>query len=139
MTTPTAPAPIVYETRIPLRWRDLDAYNHANNSSYLTFLEETRIQWLAGLIQDWDAQQSAPVMAASLLNYRTPILWPATVRVQMVVDRLGNSSVTIGHRILSEDGATLHCDGHVVLVWIERRSGQPTALPEVVRVACTAA
>ena len=30
---------------IPLhvRWRDLDAFNHVNNSSYLTFLEESRL------------------------------------------------------------------------------------------------
>jgi acyl-CoA thioester hydrolase len=38
---------------------------------------------------------------------------------------------------MSEDGMTLYCDGNVVVVWIDRASGRPIALPEAVRDAMT--
>ena len=44
-----------------------------------------------------------------------------------------NTSVTVGHRIESTDGATLYSDGNVVLVWIDPKSGRPIPLPDGVR------
>jgi len=32
-------------TELTVRWRDLDAYNHVNNSVYLNFFEEARIAY----------------------------------------------------------------------------------------------
>ena len=50
--------PIVFEKRIEIRWRDLDAFNHVNNAVYLTYLEEARDSWLAGMVPEgrstWD-------------------------------------------------------------------------------------
>ena len=34
----------VFRTPVSLRWSDLDAFNHVNNSRYLTFLEQARIE-----------------------------------------------------------------------------------------------
>jgi acyl-CoA thioester hydrolase len=52
--------------------------------------------------------------------------------VELFAERIGNSSVTIGHRIVSADGAALHADGHVVMVWVDRASGKPVPLPKIV-------
>ncbi len=129
--------PSLFEHRIAVRWGDLDAFNHVNNANYLRYLEEARVQWLATLIAEWDSQPTAPVLAASHLNYRAPISWPAEVQVKLYAERLGNSSLTLGHRIESLDGSILHCDGNVVLVWIARTSGKSAALPQALRAACT--
>ncbi len=75
-----------------------------------------------------------PVLAQTLLNYTRPIEYPADVAVELFTTRLGNSSLTLGHRIVAGDG-TLHCDGHAVTVWIDRRTGTPRPLPEGVRAA----
>ena len=48
---------------------------------------------------------------------------------------MGNSSVTSAIASCREDGATLYCDGHVVMVWIDRASGRAVPLPEAVRDA----
>ena len=129
--------PSLFEHRIAVRWGDLDAFNHVNNANYLRYLEEARVKWLATLIAEWDSQPTAPVLAASHLNYRAPINWPAEVQVKLYAERLGNSSLTLGHRIESLDGSILHCDGNVVLVWIDRTSGKSAALPQALRAACT--
>ena len=80
----------------------------------------------------------APVVAAAHLNYRRPIEWPNDVAIELFVERLGNTSVSVGHRIVAAgDADVLYCDGHVVLVWIDRDSGLAAPLPEAVRTACT--
>ncbi|HRA56997.1 MAG TPA: thioesterase family protein [Thermomonas sp.] len=123
-----------FRTPIHLRWSDLDAFNHINNARYLTFLEQARIEWFATIGEDWVTDTAAPVVASATLNFKRPIEYPADVHVELFTERLGNSSVVIGHRIVAADG-TLHCDGHVVAVWVERRSGKPTPLPPAVRLA----
>ena len=130
------PAPVLFRMPVALRWRDLDAFNHVNNSNFLTYLEEARIRWFASWQGEWVTDATAPLLASVQLNYRRPIPYPADVAVELFVERLGNSSVTVGHRIVSENGGIVYADGHVVMVWIDRASGRPVPLPEVVRSAC---
>lgn len=132
MSTPPTPQ-VTFQLRIPVRWGDLDAFNHVNNAAYLRYLEEARVQWLRTFSSNWDDIGSAPVLAAVQLNYRAPIGWPAEVVVSQAITRLGNTSLTIEHRIESTDGKILHADGHVILVWIDRQSGQPVPLPDQLR------
>jgi len=125
--------------RVPLsvRWRDLDAFNHVNNSKFLSYLEEARLRWMVTLPGEWIDDNVAPVVAASHVNYRRPIAWPAELVVELFVERLGNTSLTIGHRILDrEDDTILYADGNIVMVWIDKQRGQPASLPGAVRNAC---
>ena len=128
-------ARVLFRMAIAPRWRDLDAFNHVNNSNFLTYLEEARIRWFAGWGGEWVNDTIAPLLAAVQINYRMPISYPTDVAVELFAERVGNTSLTIGHRIASEDGATLYADGHVVMVWIDRASGRPIPLPEIVRNA----
>ncbi len=127
--------PVLFRMPMELRWRDLDAFNHVNNSSFLTFLEEARIRWFDSLGTEWVTETIAPLLAAVQINYRQPIPYPSNVVVELFAERVGNTSLTIGHRIESSDGATLYADGHVVMVWIDRDSGRPIPLPDLVRKA----
>ena len=133
----TAPAPFhaLFVASIGVRWRDLDAFNHVNNSNYLTYLEEARLQWLRH-VPGWFDEQSMPVLAASEINYRRPIEWPAQLHVELGCERLGNSSITLAHRIVDADhGDTLYSDGKVVMVWMNPATGKPVPLPQSIRDA----
>lgn len=119
-----------------LRWRDMDAFNHVNNASYLGYVEEARVRWFKSLSADWAGESAAPVMAAVAMNYRVPITWPEVVRVELLAERVGTKSLTVAHRIVSATReGVLYCDGHTVLVWITR-AGDPVPLPDAVRAAC---
>ena len=135
-------APLIRLIRVamPVRWRDLDAFNHVNNSKYLSYLEEARLQWMLTLPGHGMDDHVAPVVAAAQLSYRRPIEWPSEVAIELFVERLGNTSLTVGHRIVgATDPEVLFCDGNVVLVWIDRDSGRAAPLPDAVREACLAA
>jgi acyl-CoA thioester hydrolase len=136
--TPVRSEPLFVAT-LGVRWRDLDAFNHVNNSNFLTYLEESRLQWLSHVPGPWFDEASMPVLAASEINYRQPIAWPASLHIELRCERLGNSSMTIAHRIIDASDATrLYSDGHVVMVWMNPATGKPVPLPSAIRVAASA-
>lgn len=132
--TGASDAPL-FVASLGVRWRDLDAFNHVNNSNFLTYLEEARLQWLQH-VRDWFSEDAMPVLAASELQYRRPIPWPATLHIELRCTRIGNSSMTIAHRIIDAgDPNCLYCDGHVVMVWMNPVTGKAMPLPATIRTA----
>jgi acyl-CoA thioester hydrolase len=125
----------LFVASLGVRWRDLDAFNHVNNANFLTYLEEARLQWLQH-VRDWFSEDAMPVLAASELQYRRPIAWPAALHIELRCTRLGTSSMTISHRIVdATDAGVLYCDGHVVMVWMNPATGKPVPLPATIRAA----
>ena len=132
---PNQPVPaVLFRMPIDLRWRDLDAFNHVNNANFMTYVEETRIRWFESAGSDWLSNGRIPLLAAVQMNYRLPIPYPARVFVELLTERVGNSSLTLGHRIGGEDDR-LYADGLSVLVWMEMATGRPVPLPDAVRAA----
>jgi len=128
---------LLLSTRLDVRWGDMDAFNHVNNAVFLSYLEEARLRWLQGLSGPWLDDNTAPLLAAAHVDYRRPIEWPCTLAIELYADRVGNSSLTLGHRIIdSRDGDVVFSEGHTVMVWIDRRNGKGSKLPDAVRRAC---
>ncbi|WP_203321603.1 acyl-CoA thioesterase [Pseudoxanthomonas beigongshangi] len=119
---------------ISVRWRDMDSMGHVNNAKYVSYLEEARVRWILDIPGVSMTDRIAPVVAANNINYRRPLTWPNDILVELYVDRLGTSSVTIGHRIVDQNGA-LYCDGNVVVVWMDTHTGKSAPLPDAVRNA----
>jgi acyl-CoA thioester hydrolase len=143
-SSPASPSDIaapreLFCAAIEVRWRDLDAFNHVNNANYLTYLEEARLQWLRHVPGPWFDENAMPVLAASELGYRRPIEWPARVHVQLFCQRVGNSSLTLAHRIVdAADESVLYSDGNVVMVWMDPHTGKSSPLPQAIRDAAAA-
>jgi acyl-CoA thioester hydrolase len=122
---------------MPVRWRDLDAFNHVNNATYLTYLEEARLHWFDHIDGSWLTDAVAPVVAAVHANYRRQLSWPAQLVIELFCERLGNSSLTIAYRIADDsDRSIVYADGNTVLVWTDTATGKPVPLPDAVRRAC---
>ncbi|WP_238152950.1 acyl-CoA thioesterase [Xanthomonas campestris] len=122
---------ILARVPISVRWRDMDSMGHVNNAKYISYLEEARVRWMLGV--------EGVAMTLSLIhifNYKRPLVWPNDILVELFVERLGSSSVTIGHRILDQkDEGVLYSDGNVVVVWIDTQTGKSASLPDAVRAA----
>ena len=128
---------IVFDISMDVRWGDMDAFNHVNNASYLRFIEEARVAWFKSLTTDWAAVDCAPILAAATVNYRRPIGWPERLRIELLAEKLGTKSLTLGHRIVSvSDASVLYADGHTVMVWVNQ-DGASIPLPQGIRDACS--
>lgn len=94
------------------------------------------VRWMLGVEGVAMTDRIAPVVAATNVNYKRPLVWPNDILVELFVERLGSSSVTIGHRILDQkDEGVLYSDGNVVVVWIDTQTGKSASLPDAVRAA----
>jgi len=124
----------VHEKRIEIRWRDLDAYRHVNNAVYATYLEECRDELaehaLAGVGDPWDF-----VLARVAIDYRRELTQADdAVVVRCVVDRIGNSSITLREEIRTVSGE-LAAEAEAVLVARDVETGRSRALTEAERAA----
>lgn len=133
------PTPSIPVASVPLavRWGDLDALNHVNNAAFLIYVQEARLAWLAKIDGTWLDPTMMPVVAAVQMNYRRQLAWPAQIVVELAATRIGNSSLTIAHRVIAaDDRDCVYADGEVVMVWIDPTSGRSIPLPESIRAAC---
>lgn len=122
---------------LSVRWGDMDAFNHVNNSVYATYLEEVRLRWFATLNGPWVSPDMGPVVASMRIEFRQPIEWPEELIVELFCDRVGRSSLSLPFRMVSaKDSSRLYAEGSTVLVWIDRQTGKSVALPDFVLSAC---
>lgn len=129
--------PLLMSLTMPVRWRDLDAFNHVNNSTFLTYTEELRLRWMSTIEGAMGTTTTMPVMAACQFNYRRQLGWPGTVLAQLYCERIGTMSVTVAHRVVdATDQNMVYCDGTTVMVWVDIASGKPVPLPTEIRAAC---
>ena len=136
--SPIEPATPRAMARVPMsvRWGDLDAFNHVNNATFLVYAQEARLAWLAEVKGSWFDETMMPVVAAAQVNFRRQLAWPAQIVVELAARRVGNSSLTIAHRIVAADDAScVYADGEVVMVWINPATGASVPLPEAIRAA----
>jgi acyl-CoA thioester hydrolase len=117
------------EVRIPIRWRDLDAYGHVNNAVFLTYLEEARDAWvqevLGAVTETWDF-----VLARVEIDYRRELRQEdeaVVVRCDLV--SFGRSSVRTREQIVTLDG-TVAADAASVIVPRDPSTGRARQLGE---------
>jgi acyl-CoA thioester hydrolase len=114
---------------IPIRWGDMDAQAHVNNTIYFRYMEQTRIEWLHNLLEragPFPGQGQVIVNASC--TFIEPIEYPGTVEVQMFLAAPGRSSIETQYE-LWKDGRK-HAEGAAKLVWIDHSTQRSTPLPE---------
>jgi len=121
----------VYQKIIPLRWGDLDAMNHLNNTLYFRLMEEARISWFYehGMMASGDGD--GPILAHASCDFLKPMTYPCSAVVTQTVTRIGRSSMDLDMTIEGEgDDAPMYAKGKNVLVWMDYVSGKARAWPE---------
>ena len=90
-----------HRARIPVRFRDVDAYGHVNNAVFATYLEQARCDCYMALTGrddpcDLDAGLDF-VVARTEIDHVAPILAGDEVEVSVFPERVGNSSFVLGY------------------------------------------
>ena len=83
----------VFEVDLPMRWADADMLRHMNNAVYFRFMEEARVQMLAAAGLEAAGDVGNVVVHCSC-DFLRAITYPATVRVRLIVEKVGRSSLT---------------------------------------------
>jgi acyl-CoA thioester hydrolase len=129
--------PFRHHTRVEVRFRDIDAFGHVNNSAFVTYIEQARVRFLIDIL-DVDVVQSLPVILAALqVDFRAPILFGQEIEIGTRVDWIGNTSFSVSHNLTARTDTVerLVAEASTVLVAYDSAAEQPIRVPEDWRTA----
>ena len=123
---------LVHVERIPIRWGDMDAMGHVNNTVYFRYMEQARISWFEALLPRGEAWgRTGIVIANASCNFKQAINYPATVEVKMFAGAPGGSSLPTSYELLVEN--QICADGAATVVFIDMEKQKPVRIPEALR------
>jgi acyl-CoA thioester hydrolase len=126
---------LAYATRVEIRWRDMDAFNHVNNAVYQTYLEEARDEWFLKVLGNGLLLNDF-LLARCAVDYRSPLTQDdGSVAVELRLTRVGTSSITTSERILSGLDGRVAAEAEAVLVHCDRETGTSRPLTDELRVS----
>lgn len=135
MSTPPDPLPDnarhVHETQISVRWGDMDAGGHVNNSRFFTYFEEARVDWLGATLEGPLFAESGPVLAEASCDFEQPLRHPATLVVDVYATPPGRSSLKNVYDATLADTDERVAIGTAVLVWVDVDTGEPVSVPNL--------
>jgi acyl-CoA thioester hydrolase len=125
---------------IAVAWGDMDAFQHVNNVTYGRWLESARIAYFRriGFMDRMRDRGVGPILARIAIDYRRPVTFPDTVRVDVTTKKIGKSSFTLGYRVWSEDQKAEVATGEDVIVVFDYRSLSKIIVDDELRAAIAA-
>lgn len=122
---------------VPVHWGEQDALGHVNNICYLRWSETARVDYLIriGAWQGLEKDGVGPILANISCDYKRPVTYPDTVLVGARVERIGNTSMRMVHRIVSTAGGDVTAQVSSVLVIYDYKTGKPVRVSDEIREA----
>ena len=122
----------MHTERIAIRWGDMDAMGHVNNTVYFRFMEQARIAWFDLLLPRGEAWQNTGIVIANAsCNFKRAMNYPGTVDVQVYAAALGASSVATFYGLTID--RELYADGAATVVFIDMARQKPVRIPDSIR------
>jgi acyl-CoA thioester hydrolase len=85
---------------VHMRWSDMDAYRHINNSAYLAYLEQARV---AMFFHRQESFNAGTVISRHEIEYLRPIVYhPQPLRVEVWIENIGGARFTVRYEIFDE-------------------------------------
>lgn len=103
---------------IPVKWGEMDAFGHVNNTTFFRYFEDVRITYLyeSGLIEAMTKLSMGPILAHTSCRYLKPLVYPDTVEVGTRMKSCGISSLVMEYLIESpKAGVAAKGDGVIVV------------------------
>jgi acyl-CoA thioester hydrolase len=127
---------LVFEMTVPIRWGDMDAMGHVNNTSYFRYLEIIRIEWSRAAGCQPDPQGDGIVIANAFCNFYKQFEYPGEVLLKMYVSDVGRSSFESWVTMERADApGEVYADGGATTVWVNFPAQKSRPLPDWLRKA----
>jgi acyl-CoA thioester hydrolase len=82
---------------VHMRWSDMDAYRHINNSAYLAYLEQARVVMF---FHRFESFSSGTVIARHEIDYVQPIVYhPGPLRVETWIEQVRAAQFTVRYEV----------------------------------------
>ena len=123
-----------FEMRLPIRWGDMDAMGHVNNTVYFRYLETVRIDWLRSLGCQPEPGGEGPLIVNAFCNFIRQLRYPGDVLARHYVCNPGRSSFdtyTLLERV--DEPGVVYASGGATMVWVDFAQERSRPLPDWLR------
>lgn len=125
---------LVNEMVIPIRWGDMDAMGHVNNTVYFRYLETIRIDWFRRIGCVPGPQGTGPVIVNAFCNFYRQFEYPGDILARMYVSDPGRSTFeswcTLGR---TNQPGVIFAAGGATTVWVDFPQQKSVPLPDWIR------
>lgn len=129
---------LVYEMVIPIRWGDMDAMGHLNNTTYFRYLEIVRVDWLRQFNAEPKPVGEGPVIVNAFCNFYKQLEYPGDVLIKMYASDPGRT--TFESWATMEPAANpgvIHAAGGATTIWVDFPKQKAVELPVWLREMVT--
>lgn len=120
----------VHSARIAIRWGDMDAFGHVNNTVYFRYMEQARIEWLQQIGGNFSVEQG-PVLINAQCSFLRQLKYPGEVEVRSYIGTIGRSSFETMYEIGRVDmPGVIFAEGAAKIVWIDFNLEKSVPLPD---------
>ncbi len=134
---------LVHTEIIPIRWGDMDAAGHVNNTIYFRYMEQARVSWYESMDLNENGAAvppgSGPVVINTSCTFLRALRYPGDVEVRVFLGELGRASLTTLYEMRpSYDAAIIYAEGQAKGCWIDIAKEKSIPLPQPVRALAEA-
>lgn len=131
---------LVHAEIIPIRWGDMDAMGHVNNTLYFRYMEQARVNWYESMGLNENGRslppRCGPVVIHTGCTFLRGLVYPGEVEVRLYLGELGRSSLVTHYEMRpSYDRERLYAEGQAKGCWIDMDKQKSIPLPQAVRDA----
>lgn len=123
-----------HEMVIPIRWGDMDAMGHVNNTIYFRYMEIVRLEWLFKVGAAPNPDGTGPVIVNAFCNFIRQLEFPGDVLARHYVTNPGRSSfdtyITLER---CDTPGFVYAEGGAKTVWTDFKAQKSIPLPDWVR------
>jgi acyl-CoA thioester hydrolase len=117
---------------IEVRYGDLDPQAHVNNAKFLTYVEQTRVEYLRNLGL-WDGRSFMDIgiiLAEARITFLAPVYYGQAVRVGARVSRIGNKSMVMDYLLEDTDSGTKLAEAAAIMVSYDYHNSKTIPVPD---------
>ena len=128
-------SPMPVEVEADVRWGELDAFQHVNNTVYFRWFEDARIAYFrgCGVLEHMEASGVGPILASTSCRFRRAVTYPDRITVGASVDRVEADRFLMRYRVVSEATGQVVADGEGLVVMYDYGADQKAPVPPGIR------
>ena len=117
-----------------VRWGDMDAMGHVNNTIYFRYFEDVRVPMLRQMqLFATDSAQPAPkigpILAATDCRFKIPLTFPDTLHLGCRVSEVSEDRFIMTVRVVSEQYQRVAAEGKSEMVVYDYEAGKKAPMP----------
>ena len=129
---------LVHQMTIPIRWGDMDAMGHVNNTTYFRYLETIRIDWFDAIGTNLNPAGCGPVIVNAFCNFYRQLTYPGDLRVKLYVSDPARTTFETWATIeRTDEPGLISAAGGATTIWVNFPSQKAATLPDWMRAIVT--